>query len=99
MLLVLLFTAVVVLLFLAVTVRRLLYVSAPNEALVFAGLTRHVGERELGYMIVRGGRRMRVPLLERVYRLDVTMFTIDVAVQAAYSKGGIPLNVLGVAIF
>jgi flotillin len=92
-------TALVVFMFLTVTIRRLLYVSAPNEALVFAGRSRHVGDRDLGYYIVRGGRAFRVPLLERVHRLDVTMFTIDVSVQAAYSKGGIPLNVVGVANF
>jgi len=97
--LVMLVTAFVVLTFVGVQLRRLLYVSAPNEALVFAGLKRRVGDRELGYSIIRGGRRFRVPLLERVHRLDVTMFAIDVSVQAAYSKGGIPLNVVGVANF
>jgi flotillin len=98
-LLVLVLTAIIVFAFLSFSLRRLLYVSAPNEALVFAGTKRTVGERSLGYYIVRGGRAIRMPLLERVYRLDVTMFTIDVSVQAAYSKGGIPLNVLGVANF
>jgi len=98
-LLVLALTALIVFAFLSVTLRRLLYVSAPNEALVFAGRKRLVGQRELGYYIVRGGRAIRIPLLERVHRLDVTMFTIDVSVQAAYSKGGIPLNVVGVANF
>ncbi len=97
--LVFLLTAVVVLALLGVTLRRLLYVSAPNEALVFAGRTRMLGPREVGYYIIRGGRAIRVPLLERVYKLDVTMFAIDVSVQAAYSKGGIPLNVVGVANF
>jgi flotillin len=92
-------TALVVFVFLSATLRRLLYVSAPNEALVFVGRRRQVGERELGYYIVRGGRAIRVPLLERVHRLDVTMFAIDVGVQAAYSKGGIPLNVVGMANF
>jgi flotillin len=84
---------------LAATLKRLLYVSAPNEALVFAGGRRQLGEREVGYAIVRGGRRFRVPLLEEVHRLDVTMFAIDVGVQNAYSRGGIPLNVVGVANF
>jgi flotillin len=97
--LVLAITAFIVLAFLSITVRRLLFVSAPNEALVFAGRKRLVGDRELGYYIVRGGRAFRIPLLERVHRLDVTMFTIDVAAQGAYSKGGIPLNVVGVANF
>ena len=96
-LVVLLVAVVVVFFFLSLVVRRLLYVSAPNEALIFSGAHRALGDRDMGYRIVRGGRSMRVPLLEEVTRIDLTMFTIDVVVQAAYSKGGIPLNVVGVA--
>jgi len=90
-------TAVVVFFFLSLIVRKLLYVAAPNEALVFSGRRRMLGDREVGYRILRGGRSFRVPLLEDVSRIDLTMFTIDVGVQNAYAKGGIPLNVLGVA--
>jgi flotillin len=78
-------------------VRGLLYVSSPNIALIFAGRTRELPAGDVGYRIVRGGRSLRVPLLEQVHQVDLTMFTIDVAVQNAYSKGGIPLNVVGVA--
>jgi flotillin len=96
---VLVLTALVVCGALAITVNRLLLVSAPNEALIFAGSKRMLGDREVGYAIVRGGRRIRVPLLEAVHRIDVTMFAIDVGVQNAFSKGGIALNVVGVANF
>jgi len=89
--------AVVSFFFLSLVVRKLLYVAAPNEALVFSGGRRTVGNREVGFRILRGGRSLRVPLLEEVTRIDLTMFTIDVVVQNAYSKGGIPLNVVGVA--
>ncbi len=97
-LLVILATTAVVVGMLAFVVRSLLFVSEPNEALIFAGARRQIGpSQELGYRIVRGGRSMRTPLLEAVHRMDLTMFTIDVTVQNAYSKGGIPLNVVGVA--
>jgi flotillin len=88
---------VIVFFFLSLIVRKLLYVAAPNEALVFSGSKHQVGNKEVGYRILRGGRSLRVPLLEEVSRIDLTMFTIDVVVQNAYSKGGIPLNVVGVA--
>jgi len=94
---VLLVAVVVAGFFLSLIVRRLLYVAAPNEALVFSGGHRQLAGREVGYRILRGGRSLRVPLLEEVSRIDLTMFTIDVVVQNAYSKGGIPLNVVGVA--
>lgn len=81
-----------------VVLRRLLFVAEPNEALIFAGASRVLpGRRAVGYRTVRGGRGVRKPLLEVVHRLDLTMFTIDVVVQNAYSRGGIPLNVVGVA--
>lgn len=96
--LVILVTAAVVVGLLGFVVRSLLFVSEPNEALIFAGARRQLGpSTELGYRVVRGGRSMRTPLLEAVHRMDLTMFTIDVVVQNAYSKGGIPLNVVAVA--
>jgi flotillin len=94
---VLVVAAIVVFLLLMAVVRSLLFVSKPNEALIFAGKRRLLGEREIGYRLVRGGRSMRTPLLEQVHRVDLTMFSIDVSVHNAYSKGAIPLNVVGVA--
>lgn len=92
-------TALIVFLLLSFMVKRLLYVSAPNEALVFSGGLRRVAgaEREVGYRIVRGGRALRVPLFEQVDKMDLSNISIDVEVRGAYSKGGIPLNVHGVA--
>ncbi len=77
--------------------RNLLYICEPNEVLVFSGRRRVTPEGERGYRIVKGGRAWRVPLVERVDRLDLTNMIIEVAVNGAYSKGGIPLNVQGVA--
>jgi flotillin len=74
--------------------RNLLYICEPNEVLVFSGRS---GEESKGYRTVKGGRGWRVPLIETVDRLDLTNMIIDVQVAGAYSKGGIPLNVQGVA--
>jgi flotillin len=70
---------------------NLLYICEPNEVLIFSG------RGSKGYQVVKGGRRFRVPLLERVDRLDLTNMIIDVHVENAYSAGGIPLIVQGVA--
>lgn len=82
---------------LSVIVRRLLYVSAPNEALIFSGRVRQVGDKQLGYRVVRGGRALRIPFFELIDSVDLTNINIDIEVRGAYSKGGIPLNVHGVA--
>jgi flotillin len=94
---VLVVTGFVVLLILTSLVRSLLYVSAPNEALIFSGRVRRVGEREVGYRVARGGRALRMPLFEVVDSVELSNIAIDIEVKGAYSKGGIPLNVHGVA--
>jgi len=78
-------------------VNRLIYICAPNEVLIFSGAQRQVGGRSVGYRLVQGGRGLRIPLIERVDRMDLTNMIIDLRVVGAYSKGGIPLNVEGVA--
>lgn len=78
-------------------ITRLICIAGPNEVLVFSGPRVQLGSEEKGYISVRGGRRIRVPLLERVSRLDLTNMIIDVSVTGAYSAGGIPLNVQAVA--
>ena len=77
--------------------RNLLYVCPPNQILVFSGGIHRIGDRTVGYRYVKGGRAFRVPLLEKVDALDLTNMIIEVNVQNAYSKGGIPLAVQGVA--
>lgn len=81
------------------SIRKLLYVATPNEVLIFCGSTRRVGDKRVGYRFLRGGRSMRVPFLERVERLDLNMFTVMVNVEQAFTKGGIPLDIQGVANF
>jgi flotillin len=79
-------------------IKRVLYVCQPSEVLIFSGRRRVAGNgRIAGYRIIRGGRGIRVPLFETVNRMDLTNMIIDVRVTNAYSKGGIPLSVQGVA--
>jgi flotillin len=81
-----------------VTVTRNLYVCSPSEVLIFSGRRWKVPDgKELGFRVVRGGRGMRVPLFEVVDRMQLTNMAIELAVQGAYSKGGVPLNVTAIA--
>ena len=81
-----------------VLLRQLYYICQPSEVLIFAGLRRTTGTgQKVGYRTVRGGSALRIPLLEEVMRLDLSNSIIDLRVDNAYSKGGIPLNVSGVA--
>ena len=73
--------------------QKLINICAPNEVLIFSGRSRVVDGQKLGYRLVKGGRGIRIPLIERVDKIDLTNMVIDVAVHNAYSKGGVPLTV------
>ena len=95
------FTLIVVFPFFAgagyLILRKLLYICGPNEVLVFSGRPSQIGNRTVGYRIVKGGRGWRTPLIEQVNKVDLSNMAVEVSVTGAYSKGGIPLNVQGVA--
>jgi flotillin len=87
-----------VLLFLLVMYRYLLKICRPNEILIFSGRSHKTSDgRTVGYRVVFGGRGMRVPVLETVRRMDVSLISVPIGVQGAYSEGGIPLNVHAIA--
>ena len=95
---VLILVAVIASIAITFVIKNLIYICGPNEVLIFSGgHKKSASGKVLGYRIVKGGRGIRVPLLERVSRMNLTNMIIDLKVSAAYSKGGIPLEVEGVA--
>jgi flotillin len=88
------------LIILAMIISRIIYICPPNEVLIFSGGHRRMPGTDnlvVGYRVVQGGRGIRIPLIEVVDRMDLTNMIIELRVQGAYSRGGIPLNVQGVA--
>ncbi len=82
----------------ALVIKNLYYICQPSEILIFAGSREAVaGEKTVGYRLVKGGSSIRKPLLEKVFRMTLTNMIIELKVTNAYSKGGIPLKVDGVA--
>jgi len=79
-------------------IRYFYHICQPSEVLIFAGGKHKTADgREVGYRLVKGGSSIQTPLLERTFRMDLGNMIIDLEVKNAYSKGGIPLNVEGVA--
>jgi len=79
-------------------IKNLYYICQPSEVLIFAGDRRTVSDgRKVGYRLVKGGSSIRKPLLEKTFRMELTNIIIELRVTNAYSKGGIPLKVDGVA--
>src|SRR5579859_4299822 len=77
---------------------RFLYICAPNQILIFSGRKHRLPDgTTVGFKVIHGGRAFRMPLLEQVSRMDVRLYGVEVGVQNAFSKGGIPLTVHAIA--
>ena len=89
--------------------QRFLYLCKPNEILIFTGRRRADGGGSLVIMgrgtaqaahrgIASGkGRAWRIPIIERVDKMDVSTISTDIVVQNAYSAGNIPLRIHAIA--
>ena len=88
----------VLLVLVIVIVRTNLFICQPNEVIIFSGRKRQTADgRAVGYRVIKGGRAFRIPLLEKVDRLDLRTIPLELSIANAYSKGGIPLSVQGIA--
>lgn len=78
--------------------QRFVFICRPNEILIFSGRKHRLPDgTEAGYKILRGGRGVRMPFIETVHSMDMRLFPVEVQVNNAYSKGGIPLSVHAIA--
>ncbi|PLX32309.1 MAG: flotillin [Ignavibacteria bacterium] len=81
-----------------VAVSRLLLICHPNEVIVLSGRKRQLKDgNTVGYRLIRGGRAMRVPLIEKAARMSLETIPLDLSVMNAYYMGGIPLKVEAIA--
>ena len=79
-------------------VKSLIIICPPNRVAIIAGRTKTTADgRTIGYRTVKGGRTLRIPLIEQVSWMDLNNIPLEVSVLNAYSKGAIPLNVQGIA--
>jgi flotillin len=78
---------------------RFLYICRPSEILIFSGRKHRLADgTEVGSRVIFGGRAWRIPLIESVQRMKMLSMPIDVQVQGAYTKVGIPLKVRAIAV-
>ena len=79
-------------------IKNYYHICQPSEVLIFAGNSQKSNDGvNFGYRLVKGGSSIRFPLLEEVFKMDLTNMIIELKVINAYSKGGVPLTVEGVA--
>jgi flotillin len=93
-------------------IRSFLHICQPNEVLIFTGRKRIKNGVDLGPLVIMPhgradqpeefsgggrGRKWRIPIIERVDRMDMRNLSIDVSVENAYSAGNIPLRIHAIA--
>ncbi len=74
----------------------------PSMVAIFYGrkhsLVDEKGTRStLGFRVVRGGAALRIPVLEQVEYLSLNIMSIQLKIQRAYTKEGVPVTVEAVA--
>ncbi len=88
----------VAVIFLIMILSSLIIICPPNRVAVISGRSRTMSDgRTVGYRILKGGRTVRIPLIEKVSWMDLNTIPLEVSVTNAYSRGTIPLNVQGIA--
>jgi flotillin len=91
-------SSLAVLLGIIVVMKNFLVIGRPNEVLVFSGRKAKLEDGTVvGFRVVRGGRAFRIPLIEKVDSMDMTIMPIDIRIRGAYARGNIPINVDAVA--
>jgi flotillin len=88
--------------FLLIFIARRYVKVGPNEVLIVSGLKHRVRDEAglkstVGYRIVRGGGTFVLPIFERVDRLSLELFTLDVNTPEVYTRLGVPVFVDGIA--
>ena len=79
-------------------ISSLIIICPPNRVVIISGRSRKMSDgRTVGYRILKGGRTVRIPLIEKVSWMDLNTIPLEVSVTNAYSRGTIPLNVQGIA--
>ncbi len=81
-----------------IAISRLLLIAQPNEVVILSGRKRSLPDGSIvGYRIIRGGRAVRLPFLEKAAKMSLETIPLELSIQNAYSKGGIPLAVDAIA--
>jgi len=70
----------------------------PNEILVFSGKKRKLKDGTVvGYRYIKGGRGLKIPIVESVTRLPLNTIPIELELSGALTNGVIPVNIQAMA--
>lgn len=89
---------IIMLVLLIATIKQLLIIVPPNMVAVITGRKRALSDgTDVGYRVVRGGRTLRIPIIEQAQWMTLNTIPLTISVRNAIAKGGIPIDVQAVA--
>jgi len=92
------FLGVLALMVLIIYIKANMKICEPNEVMIFSGRRfMDKDKKEIGYRVIRGGRGLKIPLIETVRTLSLNTMPIEMDVSGALTKGTIPVNVKAMA--
>ena len=79
-------------------VKANLEICQPNELLIFSGRQRRLKDgTTVGYRIIKGGRGLKIPIIESVSRVTLNTIPIEIDLDGALSNGLIPIDIQAMA--
>jgi flotillin len=79
-------------------VKANLHICQPNELLIFSGRQRTLKDgTKVGYRSVRGGRGLKIPIIESVSRMPLNTIPIEINLTGALTNGLIPIDIEAMA--
>ena len=71
---------------------------APNQVAVFYGRQYKTKDNiVVGFKVITGGAKFKIPIIESVQMLDLSIFSIPLDVKSAPNKDGVKVNLRGIA--
>lgn len=92
------FLGVLALMVFIIYIKANMKICEPNEVMIFSGRRfEDKDKKEIGYRVIRGGRGLKIPLIETVRTLSLNTMPIEMDVSGALTRGTIPVNVKAMA--
>jgi flotillin len=92
------FIAVLVVMGVIIYIKANMKICEPNEVMIFSGRQfKDKDKKVVGYRVMKGGRGMKIPLIETVRTLSLNTMPIEMDVTGALTRGTIPVNVKAMA--
>ncbi len=79
-------------------VKANLHICEPNELLIFSGRQRKLKDgTKVGYRVIKGGRGLKIPIVESVTRMPLNTIPIEIDLKGALTNGLIPIDIEAMA--